>query len=148
MTSQSQIRIWWDTSCQAYRVVTPYNRDFIEALKQLMPFSDRAWDGASKMWTISEKFLGPVSTLAEKFFHTKPTIVSKAQAESAQTPRAVLGTPLAEACEKFFRLCPQDAMQKAYRNAAVVLHPDHGGDMQKMSELNSLWQRISKELWS
>ena len=137
----SQIRIWWDTSCQAYRVVTPYNKDFVEALKQLMPFSNRAWDSQTKMWTVTENYLGPVAALAEKFFRVKPTIVTEAQAE------AVLATPLSEACEKFFRLCPQDAMVKAYRNAAVVLHPDHGGDMAKMSELNSLWQRISKELW-
>ena len=147
MTASSQIRIWWDTSVGAYRVVTPYNKAFVDAIHQLIPFSDRAWDPNSKMWTIAERFMEPLKNAAEKVFHSTATVVTKAQAEAAQVPKATAMTAIADACEAFFRLASQDEMAKAYRSAATRLHPDHGGDMEKMSRLNALWQRISKELW-
>lgn len=145
----TQCRIWWDVSVGAYRMVTPFNLQFKDALLQLVPFSDRAWDepAGSKAWTISEKYFPATKLLVEKFFRTSPTVITRAQAEAASQPAATANAPIEAVCHEFLKLCSQDAAAKAYRAAAVTLHPDHGGDMTKMSKLNSLWERIKKELY-
>jgi curved DNA-binding protein CbpA len=49
----------------------------------------------------------------------------------------------------FVKLVPYDAMTKAYRAAAMTYHPDRsGGDMEKMTQLNALWERIKKEVYN
>jgi curved DNA-binding protein CbpA len=54
---------------------------------------------------------------------------------------------MAEITLEFFRLAGPDAMLKAYRAAALTLHPDRGGSMDVMSSLNAAWDRIQKEVF-
>jgi hypothetical protein len=143
----STTKIWWDTTVDAYRVVTPYRPQFVELLKQLLPASDRAWDAASKTWTITEKFLPSVKDLTERIFGGTATIVSRQQAQAAQQPppqRGGAATPVGKLIEEWFQLLPYSAAQKAYRYGAMELHPDRGGSMETMSKFNSLWQQIEK----
>ena len=148
MASQtSGTKIWWDTSVDAYRVVTPYRPQFVELLKQLLPASDRAWDAASKTWTITEKFLPSVKDLAERIFGGTATIISRQQAQAAQQPppqRGGAATPIGKLLEEWFQLLPYESARKAYRDGALALHPDRGGSMETMSRFNSLWQQIEK----
>jgi hypothetical protein len=46
------------------------------------------------------------------------------------------------ALTRFAALLPHKAAQSAYREAAKLFHPDHGGDGKKMQELNSLWDEV------
>jgi hypothetical protein len=46
------------------------------------------------------------------------------------------------ALTRFAALLPYKAAQSAYREAAKLFHPDHGGDGEKMQELNSLWDEV------
>jgi hypothetical protein len=46
------------------------------------------------------------------------------------------------ALTRFTALLPHKAAQSAYREAAKLFHPDHGGDGKKMQELNSLWDEV------
>jgi hypothetical protein len=143
----STTKIWWDTTVDAYRVVTPYRPQFVELLKQLLPASDRAWDAASKTWTITEKFLPSVKDLTERIFGGTATIVSRQQAQAAQQPppqRGGAATPVGKLIEEWFQLLPYSAAQKAYRYGAMELHPDRGGSMETMSKFNALWQQIEK----
>ena len=148
MPSQpSGTKIWWDTTVDAYRVVTPYRPQFVELLKQLLPASDRAWDAASKTWTITEKFLPSVKDLAERIFGGTATIISRQQAQAAQQPppqRGGAATPIGKLLEEWFQLLPYESARKAYRDGALALHPDRGGSMENMSRFNSLWQQIEK----
>jgi hypothetical protein len=157
-----QIKIWWDVSVSAYRVATPYNKQFVDLIKSLIPGSDRAYDPTSKMWTVTEKYLGPLQLLCENVWKTKADVVTKQEAEKAQGASSqssgsgsanggrgqeiTLNTNSIDlALARFMKIMPYDALQKAYRLAALELHPDAGGDMAKMAELNSLWTRIKKE---
>lgn len=142
------IRIWWDESVQAYRVVTPYRPQFVDALKQLLPASDRSWDNQTKTWTITERFLGPVQNLAEKAFGAKATVITKDQAQKASMPPTVRSSTVDTVIVEFFKLLPYEALQKAYRQAAMTLHPDRGGNMESMSKLNASWQRLEKEFFN
>jgi hypothetical protein len=41
----------------------------------------------------------------------------------------------------FAKMLPFKAAQTAYREAAKLLHPDHGGSNTKMQRLNSAWEK-------
>ena len=45
-------------------LVFPYNRDFIEGLKELVPHVDRSYDPEEKDWTIKIDYLDDVLSLA------------------------------------------------------------------------------------
>jgi len=142
---QPKVRIWWDRDLQGYYVETPYSRAFVEGLKLVVPASDRGWDPASKIWTITERFFPAIKVAAERIFPGQVNILTREQAEKATAPSAVKIKTLNEVLLDFVLLLPNDALQKAYRVAAMTLHPDRGGDMEKMSRLNALWQRIEME---
>jgi hypothetical protein len=46
-----------------------------------------------------------------------------------------------DALTEFVRLLPFHAAQVAYREAAKLYHPDHGGSNKKMQQLNFAWER-------
>lgn len=141
------VRIWWDSSVAAYRLAVPYNQTFTELFKQLIPHSDRAWHPDSKIWTITEKYFDPTATLLKKMFGGAITIISRDAAEKVSAPPPVKLAPLDQVLLQFIKLLPHEAAQSAYRKAALLLHPDKGGDMEKMANLNTCWQRIEEEFY-
>ncbi len=143
----SNLRIWWDQDVEAYRLSNPYNQAFVDFFKSAYPVSDREWDPSSKMWTFVEKHLDSVVLLVEKIYKQKPVVISKQQAQRASTPPNVQALPINDVIASFVHMVPYEAMQKAYRHAALLMHPDRGGDMEQMSKMNAVWQRLEKELY-
>lgn len=139
-------RIWWDPAVAAYRMLVPYNPQFNELFKSLMPHSDRAWDPNSKIWTWPEKYLDPVTKLITTTFGT-PLVITRGQTEKASSTAPVKAASIEAVMANFFKLIPYEAAQTAYKRAAMMLHPDRGGDMEKMSELNALWQKLEAEFF-
>jgi hypothetical protein len=45
---------------------------------------------------------------------------------------------------EFAKLLPFRAAQAAYREAAKMYHPDHGGSDGKMQRLNAAWERAQE----
>lgn len=149
------VNIWWDCDVNAYRMVTPYNENFLALIKQLVPSSDRLWDEpkGSKQWTITERYLENVRQLAERLFKTQATVVNRAQAEAKRASQSTSGAatakhdPADQAIIKFFRLLPYEAARKAYILGAAQLHPDKGGSLDMMTEFNATWQHIEREVF-
>lgn len=140
-------RLWWDASVNAYRMTVPYNATFNELFKNLIPHSDRNWNKDSKVWTITEQYFAATKALIEKTFGP-PIVIDRAAQEKASQPPPVKTAPIDNVILQFAKLLPYDAMQKAYRAASMVLHPDRpGGDMDKMSSLNACWTRIEQEFF-
>lgn len=152
MTPNTQVRIWWDTSVQAYRMSSPFNKTLVDSIKQFIPVSDRSYDPASKIWTFVERQLAPLQTLFKQL-HIQPQIITRAQAEQAANANANANAPARRGQQldtialEFMRALPYEAAQKAYRHAAMMLHPDRGGDPSKMASLNSSWTKLQKELY-
>ena len=129
-------------------MVTPFNRSFVDALKALAPGGDRIWDADKKTWMISERIVLLVKDLAEKSFRVQATFISKQQAQNASAPpRTTTVAPIDKLMLDFFRLLPYNAARKAYQIAAMELHPDRGGSLEKMTQLNAAWARIEKEFF-
>jgi len=147
---QANVRVWWDASVSAYRMTSPFNHELVEAIKAFVPVSDRSYDPQSKVWTFVERQLDPLRNLLTKL-GCNAVVITRQQAEAASqsTPNgATRGKPLADIALDFLTLAGADAMTKAYRHAAMLNHPDRGGDMSKMSALNAAWDRLTKELYS
>lgn len=149
MTPQSNIRIWWDTSVAAYRMSSPFNRELVEGIKSSIPISDRSYDPQSKIWTFTERMLTPLQAML-KMLNMQAVCITRQQAEQASqsSPSQQRGKPLDTIIIEFVRLVPYDCMVKAYRAAAMTLHPDRGGSMDAMSSLNSTWSRLEKEVYN
>src|SRR5690242_12916518 len=60
MTPTTNVRIWWDTSVNAYRMASPFNRELVDGIKTFIPVSDRSYDPATKIWTFVERQLTPL----------------------------------------------------------------------------------------
>jgi hypothetical protein len=150
MTPITNVRVWWDASVSAYRMASPYNKDLVEAVKALIPVSDRSFDPNTKIWTVVERQLLPLQQLF-KTLNIQPTIITRQQTEQASqsTPQGPQrNRAIAEIALEFMRVAGADAMLKAYRAAAMTLHPDRGGSMDAMSSLNAAWERLQKELFN
>ena len=154
MTPNLQIRIWWDTSVQAYRMASPYNSELVEVLHTVIPYSDRVFDKQTKMWTFVEKYLIPLEKMLVGTMGFQPQIVTRVQVETQQSQQsqtssapATRGKAIDVVLVEFMKLLPFDAAKAAYRRAVMELHPDKGGDPRKASSLNEAWSRIEKELY-
>jgi hypothetical protein len=158
----AKAQLFWDPSVQAYRLKMhgewTKTEKIVQFLKAQIPHSDRNLDvqevqgKKSYTWTFTEKYFdGTVKFLEMVFGKTEVAVITRQQVEQAQqpkTPISVAGNPLASACLDFMRSIPYEAAQKAYREAAIRLHPDRGGDMEKMSTVNALWTKIQKEIYN
>lgn len=145
-----KVRIWWDTRIQGYRLECPYNKSFVEGALKIIPAAQRGFDPETKFWMFEEKWLSPIQIAAERIFgKSSVNILTKEKVEAASQPSSVIRKSLDEILLDFMKLLPYEAAQKAYKTAALSYHPDRiGGSMDKMSLLNSLWQRIEKELYN
>lgn len=143
------VKIWYDDKLDGYVMTSPYRQDLVTALKQLIPATDRKWDPDQKIWMFSERWLTVVETIVKGIWKNPSDvmIITKAQSQKAASPPAIAKSKIEDAAWQFIRVLPYEAAQAAYRKAAFMLHPDRGGDMEKMSMLNALWDKISKEVY-
>jgi hypothetical protein len=141
----------------AYAVVCQYQPNFIEFIKAKIPASDRAWDPTSKTWYIKDAWFDIMFELASQLWPGAVAVISRADAEKAWKEQeaaraamllaqrqAVLG-PFEAALLDFCALCDVDALRKARNAMAIALHPDKGGDPNKMAKLNASWFVIETE---
>lgn len=142
-------RIWYDTDVSAYRFSCSYSRNFIEAIKALIPASDRAYDDQTKIWLFSERYYNAVADLAKKVYGTSYVSIMTRQQAEANTQKGIargINGKIEDTFVAFVKLLPFNAAAKAYRQAAVELHPDKaGGSMENMARLNEVWGRIKRE---
>lgn len=159
----AKAQLFWDSSVQAYRLKMhgewQKTEKIVEFLKKQVPHSDRSLDvqedsvthKKNYTWTFTEKYFdGTVKFLELIFGKSEIAIITRAQVEAAQQPRQTMianGNPLANSAYQFLKAIPFESAQKAYRDAAMRLHPDRGGSMEKMAEVNALWTKLEKELY-
>jgi len=146
---RTQVRIWWDATLQGYCITSPWNQQFVDTIKMLVPSSDRAFFDDKKMWCFSEKYLDGIKTLCERLWgQGSVVVITKTQSQQTTSSAPIAKASINDAMAEFMRVLPYEAALKAFRHAAMMLHPDRGGDMTKMSLLNTAWERIRKEVYN
>src|SRR5207245_10084063 len=147
-------KIWWDLATQSYVVSSSYNEKLVEALKNVIPSSDRSFDSKTKFWFLTEPYGEALRKIAEACFGIgSVSFTSKLVAEQTRQRQALPASQqslhdINSAIVQFFALLSYDASKAAYRKASLDLHPDRpNGDPSKMASLNDLWSRIEKEVY-
>ena len=145
--------IFWDVKVQAYQLTMKGDFGKIEKtvqfLKQAIPHSDRNWEPTTKTWTFTEKYLDGVQKFCILIFGSQEVAtLTRDKVEGQAKAIASNGyNPLDSAMLVFMKLLPYEAAQRAYKMAAMNLHPDRGGDMESMTKLNQAWSKLEKELY-
>lgn len=154
----TQCTFTWDIPRSAYSVKCEYQPNFIEFIKAKVPASDRVWDPNVKMWYIKEAWYEVLHELAGQLWPGAVASTSKSVAEAAwqaqenarraaiAAQRAAILTTLDNAILDFCTLCDSEALRACYRKMSLALHPDRGGDADKMSKLNASWYVLETEL--
>lgn len=58
----------WQSAKYGMYLESPYNADFIEALKKEIPPDERKWDSKRNQWWISDAYLDEVDDLLRIYF--------------------------------------------------------------------------------
>lgn len=154
----TQCSFTWDMPRSAYAVKCEYQPNFIEFIKAKVPASDRAWDPQAKTWFVKDAWFEVLHDLAQQLWPGATAVITRAQAELAWKQQedaraaalfaqrqAVLG-PFESALLDFCSLCDADALRAARNKMAIALHPDKGGDPERMARLNASWYIVETEL--
>lgn len=112
---------------------SPFDRDFVEALKLAIPAPYREWSAEKKTWYIHEEY---DETLIHVVESRGGKVIDKRPQGAAL---AVIPGPLQAACTL---LCvspdaPLTVAEAAFKALARRHHPDVGGDTEMMQRLNN-----------
>lgn len=119
---------------------TPFDRQFIDALKNAIPRDYRVWDQGGKVWKVDINYLEDLIAVAEIFFE-----VSLVQEEEPQARQLSPGSGQDSPYHDLFQSLPTEALIRAYKAAIPHIHPDRGGSEEIMKKVNVAWDRIKKE---
>lgn len=115
---------------------TPFNREFVEDLKDEVGYNNRKWDADNKVWKVDVDELDKVEELCRKYFDEVNFIETEQPSNGggAESPYHDM-------------LCdvPDEVLKRVYHLIAVGVHPDHGGSTELMSKVNDAWRMIQKE---
>ncbi len=122
----------------------PYRRDVVENVKTFIPSTDRSWDPAAKVWTVSGPWISTVLSLLRDAFGD----VHIEQAASAPRPSSIRQTDHDFAILHLLPSAPPELIEAAYRCLCRLHHPDRGGDGERMVALNTAMATLRDRLAS
>ena len=113
----------------------PYSKTFIQELKKSLPAKKRAWDNNDKVWIIPVDQFEKVTFILDKYFEDTLLLDFPAQ----DVAQDVWG--------KLYLLpgAPLEVVKAVYKALSLKYHPDRGGDVARMSEVNVAYNELMKE---
>lgn len=121
---------------------TPFDPDWVEKLKGVVPANARDYDPASKEWTIyGRHHIDSVIALTKRHF-PQVKVVDSRRASSTERRLATLDHDFAQ-----LHLLPTakpKIVRLVYRELAKESHPDRGGTHEAMLALNASYERLQQ----
>ena len=117
------------------RVVTPYNANFVDALKADISPSHRKWDPTNKCWLVYDAYLEEVLVILKDHYDEVHTDLD-AKPRYGDTPYKVM---------HLLPTAPDVLVKSAYRLLSMSVHPDRGGSEDMQVKLNLAYEDIAKE---
>lgn len=122
-------------------IAFPYDRVFIEQIKEWIPAWSREYDPGSKTWTIGIAYAAEIEPRMRARFGYIETYGSPGG------PRFDTGHGHKPDADHQKLYVTQDApltvIKAAYRALSKELHPDNGGDHSQMIQLTEAYERVS-----
>jgi hypothetical protein len=170
-TKQKTARLIYEPALQGYSLAFSYDAAIVEFIKKVIPSHKRTTSGPPAWtWFFGSEYYDIVKTLFDGHSEYKLTIVTQAEVEEMQARQAETRNTWRPAefsieteLQKFESLlCPVDTKSpngdfskelrnwsrveatRNYRRAAILYHPDKGGDPVKMAELNNTWALLKE----
>lgn len=131
------------------RLFTPFCREFVDELKQEVPYYAKTFDGESKNWIVDGEYEETVVEVASRYFETTVVVpeaeamrrerAARAQATTAPPPGAAQPHSSDECARRVRSIWREEAelfllpgapfavIQAAYRAVAKLFHPDLTG---------------------
>lgn len=120
------------------RIVTPYHKEFIEALKYNIPGSLRYWDNVDKVWEVNALYLDVLIDIMKKHFKDVSADLNSGN-DTAEIEN--IFEPLFDILKDL----PTGEMDRVYRALSMALHPDRGGSAEQMKKLNEVMDKYRKK---
>ena len=117
------------------RVVTPYNANFVDALKADISPSHRKWDPANKSWLVNDAYLEELLVILRDHYDEVRTDLD-AKPRYGDSPYKVM---------HLMPTAPDVLVKSAYRLLSMSVHPDRGGSDEIQVRLNLAYEEIAKE---
>lgn len=132
---------------------TPYDPDFVEALKLDIPSSGRRWLADDKLWRVEKLFEFRLLSLLKEFFDTVERVPlselsGAASGRSGYRPGANGGADSLRQDYATLHLLPSapaEVVKAVYRTLAKLKHPDAGGTTADMQHINAAYERIDEK---
>mgnify|MGYP001609834074 CR=1 FL=1 len=124
------------------RVYFDYDPDLIEDLKDTIPKRARRWDPEDRCWLILPSQKRALTHLLAEHGHTVKSFERNAPAGGTPRPSP---SPNFDPIEALLREIPTEMRAKVYRQLAIALHPDNGGDTELMKRLNVIWDKLGRK---
>ena len=70
MGYQRDERVEWQMAKNGMYLDCPYNKEFIEEMKGVVPLEERKWEPGRKQWWISDAYIDEVDNLLFSHFET------------------------------------------------------------------------------
>jgi hypothetical protein len=118
---------------------TPYDRDFVDSLKKVIPAAYRRWDPVEKLWKVDPSKDEVLIKIVTRYFGEPTVIEDKEQVVVAALP------PGDDPYAALLKLAPNDLLKKIQRQIVSAVHPDHGGSNEAMATANSAWSAIKTD---
>lgn len=133
-------------------VTTPYSRAFVDEIKVLIPHEYREWVADRKVWHVRYPYDRHAATLLAKHF-PYAEIEERWDAKNPhgyqhQSQWQPLNPPSRCSCSpdhQALYVCgeaPVEVIKAAYKALAKQIHPDNGGDVVLMQQLNEVYERV------
>lgn len=115
---------------------TPYNKDFVSALKDKIPKDYRRWDPDEKVWVISYSYENRLIALCSTYFDNIAQYGEK---------RYTITSPLPYQTLHLLPTAPKEVVLAVYRALSKLYHPDVSKDINattKMVKINNAFDEI------
>lgn len=124
----------------------PFSRVFVDLLKDSIPPGSRQWNPIDKVWTVDGVYADLAITLLRRHF-PDAHIGERPHSSSSRPPRSTCACMSGHSdYAKLYVLptAPPEVVRAAYRALTKTAHPDLGGDIVAMQELNAAFERVGK----
>lgn len=155
--SEDDMRGFWVREIGGVRLLTPYSSDFIDALKQAVPFRSLHWDREAKSWIVKQPYVEAALDVASDYYDSLTELrlpgATGADRPSAPPPSNHSGSQCLaevkrvwsqEAALHLLPGAPGPVVHAAYRALALLCHPDKGGSHERMVEINNAYGLLKK----
>lgn len=135
------------TSPTGIDLSTPYEADFVDALKATIPSRARKWDGEHKVWTVTHAYIAEAVRLLNQYFTVVDLREEKTKEQREQEQQQERERRYGNSSYAVLHLqptAPPELIHSAWRCLAKLYHPDLGGDLTMMQKINRAYEELKR----